>query len=277
MRTLNSVIAPLLTQRLEALAKFFGDQFDAIGIISDLIPGIETALRDAVGAKQSGDRAVIVLATSGGVAEVVERMVRVIRHAYSEVYFIIPDNAMSAGTIFAMSGDKIYMDYHSCLGPIDPQIINKDGKRLSVAGYLRQFEDLKEKSLKKEGISPVEFALVNKLDLGELESYADAEKLAADLLVKWLSQYKFKDWDVSDGTKKTRAREIAKILGDNRRWHSHGRAIGIGELIDMHLKIENFGDTPELNRAVREYFPLATDCMRQFNMKEMVQMGDLFL
>ena len=32
-----------------------------------------------------------------------------------------PDRAMSAGTIFALSADRIMMDYFSCLGPIDPQ------------------------------------------------------------------------------------------------------------------------------------------------------------
>ena len=273
-RAVDAVIAPILASRLNDIAKFFGKNFDAIGIISDLIPGVESALRNAIDAKQAGDRAVIVLATSGGVAEVVERMVRVIRNFYGEVFFVIPDQAMSAGTIFAMSGDKIYMDYYSCMGPIDPQMI-KDGKPLSVAGYLRQFEDLKNKS-NSEHISPVEFALLDKLDLGELESYADAQELAQDLLVDWLSRYKFKDWEVSKEQKQERAKEIASRLGDNRRWHSHGRAIGIGELREMRLKIEDFGETPELSRTIKEYFSLATDSMRQFGINRIVQMGDLF-
>ena len=36
--------------------------------------------------------------------------------------FIVPDRAMSAGTVFALSGDAIFMDYFSVLGPIDPQV-----------------------------------------------------------------------------------------------------------------------------------------------------------
>lgn len=62
----------------------------------------------------------VVLWTGGGEAETTERMVGVLRRHYKIVNFIVPDLAMSAGTIFCMSGDKIYMDYASSLGPIDP-------------------------------------------------------------------------------------------------------------------------------------------------------------
>jgi len=34
---------------------------------------------------------------------------------------------MSAGTIFAMSGDEIVMTNSSYIGPVDPQVPNKDG------------------------------------------------------------------------------------------------------------------------------------------------------
>ena len=275
MHTLDAVVIPILSERLQNIAKALGDKFDAIGIISGLLPGTELALRNVIEAKRSSNQLVIVLETSGGVAEIVERMVSVIRHFYSEVCFVIPSHAMSAGTIFSMSGDKIYMDYYSCLGPIDPQVI-KDGKPLPVAGYLRQFEDIKQKSLQGQ-VSPVEYALINKLDLGELESYIDAEKLTIDLLVSWLSNYKFKDWNVPTDQKKSRAKEIAKELGNNRRWHSHGRMIGISELRGMNLKIEDLADTLDLHKAVKEYHTLAIDCMRRFEMVRLVQMKDMFI
>ena len=49
---------------------------------------------------------------------------------------IVPDGAMSAGTIFALSADRIMMDYFSCLGPIDPQIEKDDNS------YVRSYFDL---------------------------------------------------------------------------------------------------------------------------------------
>lgn len=69
----------------------------------------------------------VLLTTNGGSAEVAERIVFVFRRHYEEVNFYIPDHAYSAGTILSMSGDEIYMDYHSVLGPIDPQVQNREG------------------------------------------------------------------------------------------------------------------------------------------------------
>ncbi|KAA6204673.1 MAG: hypothetical protein DU429_06790 [Candidatus Tokpelaia sp.] len=68
------------------------------------------------------------LTTGGGQAEAAEKFVDILRHNYGEVYFVVPVAAMSAGTILCMAGDKIYMDYSSSLGPIDPQIPDKEGK-----------------------------------------------------------------------------------------------------------------------------------------------------
>jgi ClpP class serine protease len=47
--------------------------------------------------------------------------VTVIRKHYKTVNFVVPDYAMSAGTIFCMSGDKIFMDYASALGRSIPR------------------------------------------------------------------------------------------------------------------------------------------------------------
>jgi ClpP class serine protease len=85
--------------------------------------------------KDRRNRLAVILTSPGGSAETVEKLVDIIRHHYGEVYFVIPDEAMSAGTIFAMSGDKIFMDYTSSLGPIDPQVRN--GKEwVPALGYL---------------------------------------------------------------------------------------------------------------------------------------------
>src|SRR5215217_4652818 len=91
------------------------------------------------GDEESRARLAIFLNTDGGSAEIVERVVDIIRRYYEEVYFVVPDFAMSAGTIFCMSGDKIFMDYSSSLGPIDPQVHN--GKQwVPALGYLDQVE-----------------------------------------------------------------------------------------------------------------------------------------
>ncbi len=167
---------------------------------------------------------------------------------------------MSAGTVLTMSGDKIYMDYFSRLGPIDPQIQINSGERLVPAlSYLRQFENLIKKS-KQEGLTAPELALLNKLDLAELHQLDLAAKLSVSLIEDWLTKYKFKDWikdgkKVSLGRKKERAKEIAEKLNDHEKWYTHGNSIHKDILEkDIDLKIDDYSTEEGLKEAIWEYF-----------------------
>lgn len=84
----------------------------------------------------------VIVETTGGYIEVVERIVRIFRENYEIVDFIVPNYAYSAGTILVMSGDDIYMDYHSVLGPIDPQFESENGDYVPGMGYLSKFQEL---------------------------------------------------------------------------------------------------------------------------------------
>src|SRR5579883_2051823 len=151
--------------------------------------------------KEKKEALAIVLSTVGGSAQTAEKMVEIIRHHYPKsVYFVVPDAAMSAGTIFAMAGDKIYMDYSSSLGPIDPQIrvTNSNGEEqwVPALGYLDKVNELIEKSAGVDGkkITPAEFAILRDQNLALLRSYEQARDLSIELLKKWLVEYKFKSW-----------------------------------------------------------------------------------
>jgi len=114
---------------------------DVIGIFGEIRQGLIEHVRNVLEeiSRRPQRRHVlgICLTTPGGQAEVVEKLVEIIRHHYPTVYFFVPSIAMSAGTIFCMSGDRIFMDYSSSLGPIDPQVLERDGKYLVPAlGYL---------------------------------------------------------------------------------------------------------------------------------------------
>lgn len=205
----------------------------------------------------------VFLTTPGGQAEAVEKLVEVVRCHYPLVYFVVPVAAMSAGTIFCMSGDKIFMDYSSSLGPIDPQVLDREGKYLVPAlGHLDKVNEIIEKS-QKNTISPVEFQWLLNQDMAMLRFYEQARDLSIALLEKWLFQYKFKDWKthrtntpgqpVTDEQKRERATEIAKLLSNNAHWHSHGRMIGMDTLKAARLEIDDFGKDKELQAQVRRY------------------------
>lgn len=207
--------------------------------------------------------------TPGGIAEVVEKMVQIIRHHYKDVSFVVPDMAMSAGTILCMSGDKIYMDYTSSLGPIDPQIANSEGQYVPALGYLDQVDRLIEKS-NAGTLTDAEFALLQNQDLATLRRYEQARDLSITLLKDWLVKYKFKDWaehstnnpgtPVTEEEKATRAQEIATILSDHKHWHSHGRMIDMKTLQShLRLQIEDYTHDIALKQAIRHYSDLLID------------------
>ena len=207
----------------------------------------------------------IVLRSPGGSAETAERMVSVVRHHYATVNFVIPDYAMSAGTIFSMSGDKIFMDYSSALGPIDPQVLSSDGSGYVAAlGYLDKVQEITA----KQALSPADVVFLRSLDLAKLALYEQAKNLSISLLKKWLVSYKFKDWSVhrtnnpgaavTTEEKEARAEEIAAALSDNKRWHMHGRALGVERLKELRLDIDDYSQDVALSTAIREYNDLLT-------------------
>ena len=75
------------------------------GVLPQLV---RQGLEDLKKGVDFNSRLSIVLQTYGGSIGSVERMVTTIRKFYEHVDFIIPDCAMSAGTVFAMSGNNIY-------------------------------------------------------------------------------------------------------------------------------------------------------------------------
>ena len=109
MRPLDDYIREQLNSHLVKIGTTLGA--DVVTIVSPILPGLELRLRDAIevlGDERKGTVAVI-LGTEGGIVEVVERMVTALRHVYGEVSVIVPDRAMSAGTILALSADRIMM------------------------------------------------------------------------------------------------------------------------------------------------------------------------
>lgn len=258
-------------------------QANVLTIFGPIRPGLDKVIKETVERiRNRREQIAVVLDTVGGIVEVVERIVTVIRHHYNEVYFLVPDRAMSAGTVLVMAGDKIFMNYFSCLGPIDPQI-EKDGKFVPAMSYLNQYQRLCERAESGQ-LNMAELILLNNFDPGELYQFEQARLLSQDLLTKWLSKYKFRDWDthsltgnpVTPEEKRKRAEEIAKVLSDYERWRSHGRMISRDTLVSdpIRLKIEKIEDNPNFSVALDYYFRSLEYYMSFFTSREQ---PDLFV
>ena len=156
------------------------------------------------------------------------------------------------------------MDYSSAVGPVDPQVYNGENS-VPALGYLDKVNELIGKSGTKAGLSQAELVMLTRVDPLELRSYEQARDLTISLLREWLVKYKFKDWTnhrtdpvkigqpVTDDEKKERAEEIAQALNNTARWHTHGRTISIGELLNLRLEIEDYSKDLPLQKLIRQY------------------------
>ncbi|HVC24109.1 MAG TPA: serine dehydrogenasease [Candidatus Dormibacteraeota bacterium] len=264
----NEVIEAQLDARLAEIERLAGA--DTLTYIGAIGYGVDVLIREALdGIKTPQKKLLVVLETDGGSIEVTERIARAFRQHYKVVDFLVPDFAFSAGTVLVMSGDAIYMNPASVLGPIDPQVQRGEHEQFVPAlGYLEQYDRLIKKSA-KQTLTPAELLyLVESFDPAALYQYEQQKELSIALLKEWLVKYKFTNWTVTEGRglevtprlRAQRSRQIATILCDTQRWHSHGRGIPMDILrSDLRVQIEDYDAVPDLSRAVRAYYGLLSD------------------
>ena len=267
----EKIVEGQLDGRIEAIENTMSG--DVITFVGNLLYGSEAVFRDQVeGIATDGRKGklIVILETEGGYIEVVQRIAETLRHHYNRVEFIVPNFAMSAGTVLVMSGDAIHMDYFSILGPIDPQVDNVNGKQVPALGYLVQYDRLIEKA-QRGTLNTAEITfLIEKFDPAELYRYEQARELSISLLKEWLVKYKFKDWTntetrgvlVTQRLRRQRAAAIARKLSRSDYWHSHGRGISMDVLKrDLNLRIDDFGKNHQLSENIRLYDKLLRDYM----------------
>jgi len=206
----------------------------------------------------------IILETPGGLAEVVEDMVKYVRGKFEKVAFIIPGTAKSAGTIFALSGDEILMGNTSSLGPIDAQVLSPNGKRFSADAFLEGLENIKKEVEVSKRLNPTYIPMLQNISPGEIQHCKNAQTFSRNLVTNWLKTYKFKYWTEHSSTgkpvtikdKQQKAKEIADLLCKQSYWKTHGRSIKIDDFHKIGLKITNYDQDKDLADAINRYYLL---------------------
>jgi hypothetical protein len=265
--TADDVVRMALEDSLKTLEEHTSS--DVFFYCGPIVYGTDKVIRDAVETmKKRNKKLLFILETNGGYIEVVQRIADTLRRHFEVIDFLVPDHALSAGTVLVMAGDSIWMDYYSVLGPIDPQLPDQKGGMLPALGYLKQYERFIKKSARK-ALTTAEVAfLLEKFDPAELYKFERARELSVSLLKEWLVKYKFKNWEltqtrnivVSEKMKKERAEKIARMLLDTDRWNSHGRGISMAVLQKaIQLRIDDFGQDSTLNSRIRSYCKLVQD------------------
>lgn len=210
----------------------------------------------------------IIIVTPGGSGEQIVKFVNKLRPRFDSVVFLLPDIAMSAGTIFCLSGDEIIMDSRAHIGPIDPQIPNKEGIFIPAQALLTIIKEIQERGneLLKKGENPLwtDIQILNRIDAKEIGVAINLSQFSIDMVKEYLELYKFKTWsNHSDGRpvleteKISRANEIAIKLCDHNVWKTHSRGISREVAWEVcKLKIKSMEEIAGLQFEIRKLWAL---------------------
>jgi membrane-bound ClpP family serine protease len=154
--------------------------FDLLIINSDINDSvIHQALK--INQDQASDRLVIVLDTLGGNPFAAYRAMQHLGSIYQTIHIVVPDKAMSAGTLMCMGADEIYMHQGSSLGPLDLQISHPtDGGQISTLDIRESTYDIF--GLTSRVAKQLFIQAVNEMSLGKNQAAKMAHEAAVELL-----------------------------------------------------------------------------------------------
>lgn len=199
---------------------------------------IEHLLR-SVDLKQYPETLDLLLHTPGGDPTAAERIVMTCRAYAKSFRVIVPQTAMSAGTLVAMGADSILMTETSELGPIDPQMIIGAGKEQTLrpaAAFVDAYTDLINKSQEavRSGNPPHPYIeLLRRMDPTWIQVCLKARELARTIATEFLSRYMLKGKD---------KKEIEQTV---ERFMKEGELLSHGRII-RHAKVKEYGLNVEL-------------------------------
>lgn len=206
----------------------------------------------------------LMLHTPGGVVNAAESWVDYLRAKFDSIESIVPVLSMSAGTMIALSSERIVMGRQSQLGPIDPQM-PIGGRTVSARAVVDQFERAREEIIGSEsGPGDLRSAhlwapVLQSVGPSLLQEAQNALEYGESMVSRWLAAYMFKG--TADAEEK--GRSVAAHFNDATTHKSHGRRINAGEAAGLKVEIENLEDSPDLQEAVLTVYHLMTIVFEQ--------------
>ncbi|HID23869.1 MAG TPA: S49 family peptidase [Planctomycetaceae bacterium] len=196
----------------------------------------------------------LILHTPGGETAATESLVDYLRSMFgSDVRAIVPQLAMSGGTMIACACKEILMGKQSSLGPIDPHFGG-----IPAHGVVEEFERAKKEISKDASAIPVWQPIIAKYDPAFIGECEKAIAWSNEMTKEWLRTGMF-------AGEKAPNRKINKILnelGDHALTKSHARHLSMERCRDMGLKVSALESNDNLQDAV---LSLHHACMLTFS------------
>lgn len=184
----------------------------------------------------------LLLHTPGGEAAATESLVDYLYSIFgSDIRAIIPQLAMSAGTMIACACREIVMGKQSSLGPIDPQI-----RGIPAHGVIEEFTRAAKEIKEDSSLIPIWQPIIAKYSptfIGECEKAIDWSN---EITAEWLYRCMFE----GETRRKRKIDKIIKEFGDHSLTKSHARHISMKKCQEIGLKVVPLENNPELQDAV---------------------------
>lgn len=184
----------------------------------------------------------LILHTPGGSIAATESIVDYLHRMFKgDIRAIVPQIAMSAGTMIACSCRSIVLSEHSNLGPIDPHL--QGVPAVGVIGeFKRAFAEIKKDPKKQSVWEPI-IRQYRPTFLGQCQNAIEWSK---QFVESHLRTIMFK----GDPQAAAKAKAITKGLLDFKKNKAHNRHIHIDECKAMGLRIERLEDDRDLQDLV---------------------------
>ncbi len=176
----------------------------------------------------------LMLHTPGGSIGATESIVDYLRRMFgNNIRAIVPQIAMSAGTMIACSCREIVMSKHSNLGPIDPHL-----RGIPAIGVEEEFKRACAEVKKNKNLIPIWQSIIGQYKPTFLSQCENAVKWSKQVVSKQLEEVMFAG---EQGANK-KARDVVKKLTAYSCNKSHERHIHIDECKQIGLKIVSLED-----------------------------------
>jgi hypothetical protein len=154
---------------------------------------------------------------------------------------IVPQLAMSAGTMIACATQEIILGNQSSLGPFDPQ-----SNGISMPAVLDEFQRALKEIKADPACIPLWQVIIGKYHPTYLDSCHRASVMSREIVGGWLKSGMFKD----DPDGEDKARKVVESLSNHDEHKTHARHIHVDQCEAIGLKVKRLEGDPTLQDLV---------------------------
>jgi len=185
----------------------------------------------------------LILHTPGGDGQATVSLVEYLRNMFGlNMRAIVPQIAMSAGTMIACSCNNIIMGKQSSIGPIDPQF-----GVITAANLLEEVKKARQDILANPNLAMFWSPILSKITPSFLERCERAVKQSNEFIVSTLASNMFAK---TPEPKKTKIINSISALLANNEGKAHNTHIQFQQCVDSGLKVSRLEDDPILQDLV---------------------------